>query len=97
MYAENFTENVTGLLPLIEGVNDAAGGWLFGTVLLALWLLFIISSKESSFANTLLASSFLMAIISGILFGAGLINSWVLSFALSGLVLGLILKVWGEG
>lgn len=92
-YNMSFVENVTGLYALVEGVNTASGGWLIGLFLITAWVLMIlVFQNKSDTEGLLIGSSFVMAILSGLLFFAGLIPGWVLVLPVLGLIGGIAFK-----
>lgn len=95
-YNMTFLENVTGLYQVIEGVNTASGGWLIGLFLIVTWVLVImVFINKSDTEGLIIGSSFIMAIVSGLLFFAGLIPGWVLVLPVLGIIAGIALKYMG--
>lgn len=92
-YNMSFVENATGLFTLVEGVNEATGGWLIGLLLLISWVLMImVFQNKADTEGLLIGSSFVMAIVSGLVFFAGLIPGWVLVLPVLGIIVGLGFK-----
>lgn len=95
-YNLSFMDNSTGILGIAEGVNDASGGWLFGLLLAFLYILFLMVFSDYDMKNVLVADSFIVSILAGVLFGAGLVSAWVLTFPIVLLVITLVIKIWGD-
>lgn|SRR5574343_726606 len=95
MYNTSFAENGTVLLGLIEGINDNTGGWFAGLLLIAIFIL-LLMSINADFRTSMLVSSFIITIISAGLWWMGLV-SWSYTI-IPGIVLivSLFIKVWGE-
>jgi len=95
-YNMSFTDNVTGLYGIVEGVNTASGGWLVGLLMLVMWVLIImVFMNKTDNESLVIGSSFIMAIVSGLLFFSGLIPSWVLIIPIIALIGGIAFKYMG--
>lgn len=96
-YNTTFLSNSTGIWSLTTGLNDSGGGTLFATMLIFIWLLFLLFFRKNGFPNAFVGSTFVVSIISGLGFGAGLLSGYLLVFPVSFLVLGLVFKLWTDG
>jgi len=96
-YNLTFMDNSTGALDIMQGVNTASGGWLFGLLLFFLWMLIFIVFSDRDIKTVLLGSSFVTSIAGGMLLGANLIEWWVLIFPVIATLVGLVIKLWGDG
>lgn len=91
-------DNVTGMQDVVTGINDLSGGWLFGMMLITIWIIIMISiaSKNRPIGELLLSSSMIVAILGGVLLGLGYLAPWVLAFPAIGIMAGIIITVWGK-
>lgn len=91
-------DNVTGMQDVVTGINDLSGGWLFGMMLITIWIIIMISiaSKGRPIGELLLSSSMIVAILGGVLLGLGYLAPWVLAFPAIGIMAGIIITVWGK-
>jgi len=95
-YNLSFASNATTLYDLSAGMNAASGGWLFGGLLFFFYLMFFISFRNQDIKTTLLADGFLTSVLAGFLLFADLIEPWVAALAVVTLVIGVVVKVWGD-
>ena len=95
-YNLTFMDNTTSLMGIMNGVNDATNGTFITILLLVLWALLFIVFKNYDIKSLFLGSSFLMVLIFGLFFGAGLIAAWTLTIPAVSLLIALILKLWGD-
>lgn len=92
-YNLSFIDNATGLYGVVEGVNNASGGWLVGLLLLVCWALIImVFMNKTDLEGLILGSSFIMGIVTGLFFFIGLIPSWILILPVLGIIAGIMLK-----
>ena len=96
-YNLSFMDNSTGITAIAAGVNTNSGGWLFGLLLLFLWMLLFIVFSDRDTKTVFLGSSFIVSLAGGLLLGAGLVEWWILIFPVVGLVVGLVIKLWSDG
>lgn len=96
-YNLTFIDNSSGPLVLIQGINDNAGNWYIGSLLIFLFFILFVAFKRSGSQDAFLASSFIISLLSGLAFGFGVLNGIHLVFPISILVTSLIMKVWGDG
>ena len=95
-YNLTFAENMTDPVALYQGVNTLAGGFFFVIIMVALYMLVFMASKEENFAKNLLVGSFLNVIVAGALYAAGLLPASFLFVPVGTLILSLAMLVWGE-
>lgn len=95
-YNLTFIDNSSGIQPLFEGISTNAGQWFGGLILLTLFLVLIIGFRRNGFQNAMVASSFIVSLAAGFLFGAGILGGISLTIPFTLLVFSLIIKVWGE-
>lgn len=97
-YNLSFMDNVTSVQDVATGVNDLSGGWLFGMILITIWIIVLISaaSKGRPIGELLLVSSLVVGIIGGVLMGLGYIAPFFLSIPAIGVFAGIMVLVWGN-
>ena len=91
---ENVTDNVTGLLPIVQGLNVESEGVLGVALLILTFLSILIMTKqyEGDLINALLTSSFITTFV-GILFWAIKLITWqILLFPIILLFASIIIK-----
>ena len=77
--------NDTGLLTMVQGVStNLMGGWLGNLFLLGIFTVMLIAfyTNSGDMNRSLMASSFIVFILSMPLIGLGLVHPWVLLAAL---------------
>lgn len=77
--------NNTGLLTMVQGVsNNLMGGWLGNLFLLGVYVVLLIAfyTNSGDMNRSLMASSFIIFLLSMPLIGLGLVHPWVLLAAL---------------
>lgn len=96
-YNLTFMDNVTSVQDIATGVNDLSGGWLFGIILLSIWIIVIINGamKQRSVGELLLVSSLIVAFIGGVLLGLGYLSPYFLAFPAIGILAGAVILIWG--
>lgn len=95
-YNLTFLENTTSLMGVMTGVNDATSGSFITILLIVLWALMFIVFKNYEIKSLFLGTSFLMVLVFGLFFGAGLVSAWALTIPAISLLIALILKLWGD-
>lgn len=95
-YNLSMIDNTTSILTVVQGVNTASGGWLIGLTILCLWVLIFIVFSNYETKSVFLGSSFLISLIAGMFYGAGLIDAWMLVIPVVVLIGSLIAKLWGD-
>jgi hypothetical protein len=95
-YNLTFMDNATGLLPLVQGVNDNSGGWFFPLILLFAFVV-LMMSFNFDIKNNLLGASFITTLGAIIGWGAGLTTVYVVMLPLILLLATIMIKVWGDG
>lgn len=96
-YNMSFVENATGLFGVIEGVNTASNGWLVGLLLITSWvLIFMVFQNKTDTSGLIIGSSFIMSMVTGLFFFAGLVPSWVLIIPILMLIVGIMIKYMGD-
>jgi len=95
-YNLTFMDEVTSPLGMVQGVNDASGGVLFGSILFFFWLVLYIAFGEFSLKDRFLASSFVTTIAGGLLFAADLLAFWLLVFPAIATLIGIVYKLWSD-
>jgi len=90
-YNMTFVDSATSLIDFVSGVNDLTGG-LF--IVLTMFLLYIIllsvTRGQGDNAHIMLAVSFIMLIISGLLWASGLIG-WIPLIAPASLFMSMVI------
>lgn len=95
-YNLSFMDNTTNIVQIATGVNDASNGWLFGLILFMLWLLIFMVFKNYDQKGVWVGSSFIVSLAGGALFGAGLLEWWVLILPVVVLMISIIIKLWSD-
>jgi len=88
----NFTNitNSNSTLQIVEALNlDFTGGWFIILFLIALTVILLINYTAGEFKETFLAVSFMMVLITGLFFIAGLVPVMVIIFALFMMIIAL--------
>lgn len=94
-YNLTFIDNAT-LSGVVEGLNTSSNGWLAGLILITLWVVLLITFYDRVETDSLLiGTSFIMAIITGLMLAAGLIAGWVIIFPIIGIIGGILFKYMG--
>lgn len=98
VYDLSFT-NSTNPVDLAKGINTASGGVLGAGICLVLYFIIIKSSLDNNYdiGVSLLASSFILSIISGLLLGLGLLPDYVLGMNVFILVCSVFITIFGRG
>lgn len=96
MYNMTFLNSSIDVYGLAAGVNNEAGGWLIGMILLIFWiLLFMVFNKFDS-ATNFIAVNFIISLLGGMLLTANLIHWGFLILPVILLFIGIFVKVFGE-
>lgn len=95
-YNLSFMENTTGITGVWQGVNTNSNGWFAGVLLITLFILILMVFKDYPMKDVLLVDSFIMAVLVGLLFGVGLVGSWVLGVTVAVLAISLFIKLWSD-
>lgn len=92
-----FIDSTEGVSSLWAGLHHASGGWLTGLFLLSLWTVIIIMfSKNNDFDRVLLSSSFIIAIVAGLFYFMNALQAWILILPVLGVIVGLMLLIFGQ-
>jgi len=86
-----YLDNATGLAPVVEGVNNASGGWLIGGFLISLFIIvLIVYYGRVSFGEILIGSGYLLSVLALIFIIMELLPVFVIGITLSLIVFGLL-------
>jgi len=86
-----YLDNATGLSEVVGGVNSVSGGWLIGGLLMTLFIIIlIVYYGRVSFGEILIASGFLLSVLSLIFIIMEFIPVFVIGITLSLMVFGLL-------
>jgi hypothetical protein len=89
-----FADNVNYLLT-IRCINDNSGGLLAGLLCIVIYALIIMTGIDNDFfADVLLATSFIMLILSGLAWALIGLQWWIVVMNLTVLVISIIYKIW---
>lgn len=89
-------DNTTNIATIATGVNDASNGWLFGLVLILLWVLMYMTFKDYETKSMMVGINFLTCLLGGVMFAAGLIQWWVLTLPAVAFFISLIILLWSD-
>lgn len=90
-YNNTYLDSSTGISSVAKGLNDASGGWLFGGLLIALFVIIIIVYYgRVSFGEILIGAGFLLTLLTLIFIIAELLPVFVLGITISLIVFGLL-------
>lgn len=95
-YNLSFMDNTTNIAQIAVGVNDASNGWLFGLVLLILWVLMYMVFKDYETKSMMTGINFLTSLLAGVLFAAGLLPWWALTIPTIAFFISLVILLWGD-
>ena len=86
-----YLDNATGLSPVVEGVNNASGGWLIGGFLLTLFIIIlIVYYGRVCFGEILIGGGYLLTVLALIFGIMGFLPVYVIGITLSLVVFGLL-------
>lgn len=93
-YNVTFLNTGTGMMSVVEGVNDMTGGLYVTLMITAIFFVMFLAMKSKGFdtAATFLTSSFVVSIISVVLFAAGLIGVEILAVPLVLLLVAIFIQ-----
>jgi len=87
----SFMDNVTTASQIVEGVNNATGGWLIGGLMITLFIIsFMVFYGRVGIGEILTGNGFLFSIVSLIFINMGLLPVWVVGITVSITIFGLI-------
>jgi len=97
-YDLTFLSNSSSIVSIWTGINDQSGGWFIGFLLFTLYLVFFMTFMNGyNFKDVFFADSFFLTAAAGLLFGMGLVATWVISLSVALLAISLFVKIWGDG
>lgn len=97
IYNDSFLDAANNTLDVAKGVNEAAGGWLYGGVLMVLFaVIFMIGTIKYDMEDVLIADGFLTAIVGALMWANELIPWHVIVYPVILLFIGIFYKVWGR-
>jgi hypothetical protein len=92
MYDLSFIENQTSLSGAAVGVNELAGGWVFGGIMIVLFIVMIIAFYgRVSMSRIIAGLGFIFSILSLLLVKADLLPEWILGITISFMIIGLLI------
>ncbi len=93
----SFVDNTTTLSAIVVGVNDLAGGWLIGGLMITLFIVSImVFYGRVGIAEIMLANGFFFSIISVIFVNMGVLPSWSIGITISIAIFGIIAIFMGK-
>lgn len=92
-----FLDNTSGVQPLFEGIQTNGGPWFGGVLLMFVFLILLLVFRRSGTQDAFLASSFVTALVSGLLLAVGILPGWTITIPFTMLVVSIVVKVWGDG
>ena len=95
-YNLSFMDNTTSIGAIAQGVNDASNGWLFGLLLLVLWVLLYMVFKDYDTKGMFVGINFITCLVGGVMYAAHLLPWWVLTIPSTMLFISIIIKVWSD-
>lgn len=95
-YNLTYIENVTGVVPLITGINSNSDG-LFGPALIfTLYLAILISFNKYGWSEAFAGASFITTLLASILWFMGALATWVMPICIVLTCVGLFVMYWGR-
>lgn len=95
MYNLTFTEG-NSLTGLFLGVNTESGGIFGGVLLMAIFLIVLISTRSDDFKIKITTSSFITTIIAGVMLGLGWIKALYFTIAVFALLISVFILIWSK-
>ena len=90
-YNNSYLNGATGISETASGLNAASGGWLFGGLLLSLFvIILIVYYGRIGFGEILIGSGFLLSLLALIFIIADLLPVFVIGITMSIIIFGLI-------
>jgi hypothetical protein len=98
VYNMSFVNGTGGPVGLVTGISTAVGGVVGTGICIIVYFVIIKASLDNNYdlPVALLTSSFILSILSGILFGLGWIPDWLLGINVAILVTALFMKIFGS-
>jgi hypothetical protein len=97
-YNLSFMNGSTNLLLIAQGVNDNLGGFFGGLLVLIFFVLFFLVALGlgADIRRVFVADSFLTLILTAFLWGAGLVEGWVIMVPVLLLVVSLLVLLFSD-
>jgi hypothetical protein len=87
----SFLDNTTSLSAITNGVNDLAGGWLFGGLMIVLFIVGIITFYgRVDISSILIGEGFFLTVVGIIFIALGVLPAWVLGITVAITIFGLL-------
>lgn len=87
----SFIDNTTSIAAVVEGVNNMAGGWLFGGLMITVFIIsFMVFYGRVGIGEILTGNGFLLSIVGLLFIKMEVLPVWVLGITISILVFGLL-------
>lgn len=94
-YNMSFTEGNT-ITGLFTGVNTASDGLMGGVLLVAIFIIVVISTRTDDFKVRMTVASFISTIIGGVMFGLGWITQLMLIICVFTLLISGFVLIWSK-
>lgn len=96
-YNLSFMDNATSISGIATGVNTQSSGWLFGALLLVIYIVIIMAgASKFDLKNLLVADGFVCSIIGGLMLAGGWISPAIAALPVIALAVSVMLKAWGD-
>jgi hypothetical protein len=92
MYNTTSIENAKTVFDVFLSINDLTGGWIFIFLMIAIWIISFISTRNDNYIDQFIISSFITTIVGVFLVFAELIGWYVFMFPLIMLIGSILYK-----